>query len=213
LFVDPNTVLPFLGSCENINKSIRNEWFKTKKQTSIKSKSGYNNSKYAFALGRTNYSKDTRKKYQLPTINIVHWAGRVKMDMIAINKHNCKLEHRNAKLTIFKPLPPMCIRRSKLYRARWSSVYRKVSYFLALVFFLHTPEQIEVLCFVMLIALLVWNLMPHECEKFDRFITLESNMKYVMNVGFNIKPFGINEGERFIEFRWLVSFSINLCYR
>lgn len=44
---------------EDINKSIGNEWFKTKKQNSINSKSGYKNSKYAIAVALTNYSKDT----------------------------------------------------------------------------------------------------------------------------------------------------------
>jgi len=44
---------------EDINKSIGNEWFKTKKQNSINSKSGYKDSKYAIAVALTNYSEDT----------------------------------------------------------------------------------------------------------------------------------------------------------
>lgn len=47
---------------EDINKSIGNEWFKTKKQNSIKSKSGYKDSKYAIAAALTNYYKDTWTK-------------------------------------------------------------------------------------------------------------------------------------------------------
>ncbi len=46
----------------NINKSIGNEWFKTKKQTSIDSKSGYKDSKYAIAVALTDYPKDTWTK-------------------------------------------------------------------------------------------------------------------------------------------------------
>jgi len=47
---------------EDINKSIGNEWFKTKKQNSINRKSGYKDSKYAIAVALTNYSKDTWTK-------------------------------------------------------------------------------------------------------------------------------------------------------
>jgi hypothetical protein len=47
---------------EDINKSIGNEWFKTKKQNSIKDKSGYKDSKYAIALALTKYPKDTWDK-------------------------------------------------------------------------------------------------------------------------------------------------------
>ena len=43
---------------EDINKSIGNEWFKTKKQNSIKSKSGYKDSGYAIAVSLTSFSKD-----------------------------------------------------------------------------------------------------------------------------------------------------------
>ncbi|MDR2490380.1 MAG: DUF262 domain-containing HNH endonuclease family protein [Spirochaetaceae bacterium] len=44
---------------EDINKSISNEWFKTKKQSSIADKLGYKNSKYAFAEALTKYPKTT----------------------------------------------------------------------------------------------------------------------------------------------------------
>lgn len=47
---------------EDINKSIGNEWFKTKKQNSINSKSGYKDSKYAIAVALTSYHKDTWEK-------------------------------------------------------------------------------------------------------------------------------------------------------
>jgi len=47
---------------EDINKSIGNEWFKTKKQNSINSKSGYKDSKYAIAVALTSYHKDTWTK-------------------------------------------------------------------------------------------------------------------------------------------------------
>lgn len=44
---------------DKINKSIGNEWFKTKKQASIKDKTGYKNSKYPIASALTSYQKDT----------------------------------------------------------------------------------------------------------------------------------------------------------
>lgn len=47
---------------EDINKSIGREWFKTKKQNSIKDKSGYKDSKYAIALALTEYPNDTWTK-------------------------------------------------------------------------------------------------------------------------------------------------------
>ena len=43
---------------ENINKSIGNEWFKTKKQSSVKNKTGYKNSNYNIAQALVNYSTD-----------------------------------------------------------------------------------------------------------------------------------------------------------
>jgi hypothetical protein len=47
---------------EDINKSISNEWFKTKIQNSIKNKSGYKDSKYAIATALTRYPKNTWDK-------------------------------------------------------------------------------------------------------------------------------------------------------
>lgn len=43
---------------ENINKKISNDWFKTKKQTSINDKTGYKDSKFAIAKALTSYPKD-----------------------------------------------------------------------------------------------------------------------------------------------------------
>ena len=43
---------------EDINKSIGCEWFKTKKQNSVKVKTGYKDSKFAIALSLVNYKKD-----------------------------------------------------------------------------------------------------------------------------------------------------------
>lgn len=43
---------------EDINKSISNEWFKTKKQTSVKNKTGYKDSIYPIAQTLTSYPKD-----------------------------------------------------------------------------------------------------------------------------------------------------------
>ncbi len=47
---------------DHINKTISNGWFKTKKQTSIKNKSGYKDSEYAIALSLTEYPKETWTK-------------------------------------------------------------------------------------------------------------------------------------------------------
>lgn len=47
---------------EDINKSIGREWFKTKKQNSIKDKAGYKDSKYAIARALTEYPNDTWTK-------------------------------------------------------------------------------------------------------------------------------------------------------
>ena len=44
---------------EDINKSISNEWFKTKKQNSVKTKTGYKDSKYFIAQDLVNYPSDT----------------------------------------------------------------------------------------------------------------------------------------------------------
>ena len=50
---------------EDINKSIGNEWFKTKKQNSINSKSGYKDSKYKIALALTVFPNDTWTKIDI----------------------------------------------------------------------------------------------------------------------------------------------------
>lgn len=52
---------------EDINKSIGNEWFKTKKQNSIHSKSGYKDSRYGIAKSLTSYPKDTWTKQDIET--------------------------------------------------------------------------------------------------------------------------------------------------
>ena len=43
---------------EEINKSIGNDWFKTKKQSTIEDKTGYNNSDYNIARALVNYDSD-----------------------------------------------------------------------------------------------------------------------------------------------------------
>ena len=45
-----------------INKNLGDSWFRTKKQTSIKNKSGYKDSIYPIAIDLTSYPKDTWKK-------------------------------------------------------------------------------------------------------------------------------------------------------
>jgi uncharacterized protein with ParB-like and HNH nuclease domain len=52
---------------EDINKSIGNEWFKTKIQSSIIDKSGYKDSKYAIAVALTAYPKTTWDKDDIET--------------------------------------------------------------------------------------------------------------------------------------------------
>lgn len=47
---------------EDINKSISNEWFKTKKQTSVKAKTGYKDSIYPIANALVKYEIDTWTK-------------------------------------------------------------------------------------------------------------------------------------------------------
>lgn len=47
---------------EDINKSISNDWFKTKKQKSINDKTGYKDSKYNIARSLVNYHKDVWTK-------------------------------------------------------------------------------------------------------------------------------------------------------
>lgn len=44
---------------EDINKSISNDWFKTKKGTTVQSKRGYRNSKFGLATELSQFSKDT----------------------------------------------------------------------------------------------------------------------------------------------------------
>ena len=55
---------------EDINKSIGNEWFKTKKQNSINSKSGYKDSRYGIALALTSYPNDTWTKDDIDTTTL-----------------------------------------------------------------------------------------------------------------------------------------------
>ena len=55
---------------EDINKSISNEWFKTKKQKSIKDKSGYKDSKYQIARALIDYPKDTWTKEDIETVTV-----------------------------------------------------------------------------------------------------------------------------------------------
>ena len=55
---------------EDINKSISNEWFKTKKQKSIKEKSGYKDSKYQIARALIDYPKDTWTKEDIETLTV-----------------------------------------------------------------------------------------------------------------------------------------------
>lgn len=55
---------------EDINKSISNEWFKTKKQKSINDKAGYKDSKYNIALALTNYPSDTWTKMDIENISV-----------------------------------------------------------------------------------------------------------------------------------------------
>jgi uncharacterized protein with ParB-like and HNH nuclease domain len=54
---------------EDINKSISNEWFKTKKQSSIINKTGYKDSKYGIAQSLTTYPRDnwTKEDIELST--------------------------------------------------------------------------------------------------------------------------------------------------
>ena len=52
---------------EDINKSIGNSWFKTKKSTSIKDRTGYKDSKYCLAKTLSNYPKDVWDKDDIAT--------------------------------------------------------------------------------------------------------------------------------------------------
>lgn len=55
---------------EDINKSIGNEWFKTKKQNSIHTKSGYKDSKHGIALALTRYPKDIWTKDDIDSASV-----------------------------------------------------------------------------------------------------------------------------------------------
>ena len=55
---------------EDINKSIGNEWFKTKKQKSINDKAGYKDSKYHIARALIDYPKDTWTKEDIETMTV-----------------------------------------------------------------------------------------------------------------------------------------------
>ena len=70
---------------EKINKSIGNEWFRTKKQNSIKSKSGYKDSQYAIAIGLTNYPQDTWGKKDIGDATEI--AGKRIAEFIFNNKN------------------------------------------------------------------------------------------------------------------------------
>ena len=43
---------------EDINKGIGNDWFRTKKQTSVRAKKGYKDSSYGIACSLVNYYRD-----------------------------------------------------------------------------------------------------------------------------------------------------------
>lgn len=53
---------------ENINKSIGNEWFKTKKLNTVCSKLGYKDSKYSIATAMTSYYKDLWTKEDIESM-------------------------------------------------------------------------------------------------------------------------------------------------
>lgn len=55
---------------EDINKSIGNEWFKVKKQNSVKDKAGYKDSKYNLALSLVNYQSDFWTKTDIETATL-----------------------------------------------------------------------------------------------------------------------------------------------
>ena len=57
---------------EDINKSISNEWFKTKKQKSVNDKTGYKDSKYNIARALVNYPSDlwTKKDIEDTTTKV-----------------------------------------------------------------------------------------------------------------------------------------------
>jgi uncharacterized protein with ParB-like and HNH nuclease domain len=53
---------------ENINKSISNEWFKSKKQNSINDKAGYKDSRFAIAKSLISYPKDIWTKEDIEIV-------------------------------------------------------------------------------------------------------------------------------------------------
>lgn len=55
---------------DDINKSISNDWFKTKKQKSINDKTGYKDSNYNIARELVNYYKDTWTKNDIEDITL-----------------------------------------------------------------------------------------------------------------------------------------------
>ncbi len=54
---------------QDINKSIGNEWFKTKKQNTIQSKMGYKDSKYTIASSLSNYPNDNWTSQDIELMN------------------------------------------------------------------------------------------------------------------------------------------------
>lgn len=52
---------------ETINKSIGNDWFKTKKWSTLKSHNGYVGSSFGFALDLAKWSKDRWEKDDITT--------------------------------------------------------------------------------------------------------------------------------------------------
>ena len=57
---------------EDINKSISNDWFKTKKQKSVNDKTGYKDSRYNIARALVNFPGDlwTKKDIEEATIKV-----------------------------------------------------------------------------------------------------------------------------------------------
>lgn len=66
-----NSVVNKLGNKilleDDINRSIGNEWFKTKKQSSIRNKAGYKDSRFPIALSLVDYPTDTWTKEDIGT--------------------------------------------------------------------------------------------------------------------------------------------------
>ena len=76
---------------EDINKSISNEWFKTKKQSSITDKRGYKNSGYSIARDLVNYPSDLWTKDDIDNATnkaasrIIKFIYRKKEEKIALD--------------------------------------------------------------------------------------------------------------------------------